>query len=264
MEYLQMVNIELGDKCNLTHHHPECPSNAIRSGKELTDELILGFVDKIYEKGFRGYIAWHFYNEPLLQEKRMFKLMEIIRSNFPKSRFLLWTNCTIVPEDDRVKMFEQVYCTDYLNVGMDRLYSCYKLAKNFWYKGKNIILDDRYQTLFLMKHYDRCLRPLVEFIVDNYGEVHFCCYDWNNKIKIGNIWVDSLDSILEERGRRLKQVCGKRMTEDAPERCLRCHHRESLPETSDFDRQIANEASKVYFELESGSAGQPCHNEGIE
>jgi hypothetical protein len=89
-----MVNIELGDKCNLTKIHPKCPSNAERPpGRELTDEVILKIVREIYEEwGFRGFIAWHFYNEPLLQMKRMFNLMEQIRADFPNSRFLLWTN----------------------------------------------------------------------------------------------------------------------------------------------------------------------------
>ncbi len=245
-----MVNFELGYKCNLSKIHPECPSNAERPpGRELTDEVILEIVREIYEEHeFRGFIAWHFYNEPLLQFERMFNLMSQIREDFPNSRFLLWTNCTILPDDDRVRLFEQVYCTDYQGIGMDRLYECYKKAGWFGYKGgENIIMDDRFKDPPEEKHYERCLRPLVEFIIDNCGEVHFCCYDWSTAIEIGNVWEESLGSILEKREELIKKVCGKQMIEDAPERCVRCQFREGNPETSDFDPLIAREASKMYL-----------------
>ena len=111
--------------------------------------------------------------------------MEQIREKFPQSRFLLWTNCTILPEDERIKLFELVYCTDYQGVGMKRLHECYKTAGWFGYKGgENIILDDRFEEPPQEKHYGRCLRPLVEFIIDNFGVVHFCCYDWSSAIKV--------------------------------------------------------------------------------
>ncbi len=248
LQYTQLINFEIGDKCNLTKMHPECPSNAVRSGKELTDEKILGLVNEIYTKyGFRGFIAWHFYNEPLLQADRIFNLMEQIRKDFPKSRFLLWSNCTILPEDDRIKLFEDAYLTDYLNVGMDRVYGCFKNVAHFWYKGKDISLDERFFSPYTEEnHYERCLRPLVEFIIDNYGDVHFCCYDWNIRTEVGNVWNSSLDEILKKREELSRQVCGKQMTEDSPWRCLRCTFRESDPKTSDFDPLIAVQASEEY------------------
>ena len=249
LKYTQLLNFEIGDKCNLTKAHPECPSNAPRPpGRELTDEVILEIVKEIYEEQeFRGFIAWHFYNEPLLQAERIFNLMEQIGKDFPNSRFLLWTNCTILPKDDRVELFEQVYCTDYLDVGIEKLYECYKTAGWFGYKGgKNIILDERFEDPPEEKHYERCLRPMIEFIIDNNGEVHFCCYDWSNLVKVGNIWEESLEEILEKREVLSRKVCGKQMSEDAPERCLRCQFREDNPATSDFDKIIANEASQKY------------------
>lgn len=247
--YTQIVNFEIGDRCNLTKIHSKCPSNAVRKpGKELTDETIIDLVNRIYtEQGFRGFIAWHNYNEPLLQADRIFNLMEKIRTDFPQSRFMLWTNGTILPKDSRIKLFERVYCTDYLNVGRDKIYECFKWAGWFGCKAsENIVLDDRFKDPPNEKHFGRCLRPLVEFIIDNYGIVHFCCYDWSSSIKVGNIWGTSLKDILRKRESLIKKVCGKQMSNNAPKRCLICQFREEDPETSNFDKIIAREAFEKY------------------
>ena len=250
LKYTQVINFEIGDKCNLTKIHAECPSNAVRKpGKELTDDMVMSLVNEVYTKqGFRGFIAWHNYNEPLLQANRILNLMEKIRTDFPQSRFLLWTNGTILLEDSRIKLFEQVYCTDYLNTGVDKIYECFKGVGWFGCKGaKEIVLDDRFKDQPNEKHFGRCLRPLVEFIIDNYGIVHFCCYDWNSVVEIGNIWEMSLESILKKREKLIKKVCGRQMENNAPERCLRCQFREDNPNTSHFDIVIANEASEKYL-----------------
>jgi hypothetical protein len=250
LKYTQMINFEIGDKCNLTKIHFKCPSNADRPpGKELTDAIIMDMVKKSYEQEFRGFIAWHYYNEPLLQADRIFNLMEQIRNYFPQSRFLLWTNGTISLNDSRVKLFELVYCTDYFDTGAEKLYQNFKGVGWFGYKGaKDSILDERFTDPPLEKNFGRCLRPLVEFIIDNFGVIHFCCYDWSNAIKIGNIWDNSFENILEVREDLSKKVCGEEMSNDAPEFCLRCRFREGNPKTSDFDPVIANEASDKYLE----------------
>jgi radical SAM protein with 4Fe4S-binding SPASM domain len=205
-------------------------------------------VNEAYTKyGFRGFIAWHYYNEPMLQATRIFNLMDQIRKEFPGSRFLLWTNCTILPKDSRVKLFERVHCTDYLNVGADKLYEYFKVSW-FGYKGKDTVLDDRLVISPGEKSFERCLRLFTDFIIDNYGEVPLCCHDWQNTVKVGNIWKNSLEEILEVREILIKKICGKEMLKDAPERCLRCQYREYDPMTGEFifvfDRNIANESLK--------------------
>jgi hypothetical protein len=212
-------------------------------------------VNEVYTKyGFRGLIAWHYYNEPMLQATRIFNLMEQIRKEFPDSRFLLWTNCTICPKDSRVGLFEKVYCTDYLNEGADKLYKYFEGVGWFGYKGKETVLDDRLVTSLGEVSFVRCLRPFVDLIIDNYGTVPLCCFDWQNTVKVGNIWENSLEEILEAREIIRKKICGKEMLKDAPERCLRCQCRENDATTGGFryalGEAIAEETIK-YLEEDS-------------
>lgn len=255
LKYTQMMNFEIGDKCNLTGIHSKCPSNVVRQGKELTDEVILSLVNEVYTKyGFRGFLAWHYYNEPMLQANRIFNLMEQIRKEFPESRFLLWTNCTILPKDNRIKFFEKAFCTDYLNVGYSKLLEYFKEGCDVWYKGKDTLLDGRLVTSLGEVSFVRCLRPFVDLIIDNYGTVPLCCFDWQNTVKVGNIWENSLEEILEAREIIRKKICGKEMLKDAPERCLRCQCRENDATTGGFryalGEVIAEETIK-YLEEDS-------------
>lgn len=248
IKYTQLISFEIGDKCNLTSIHPKCPSNATRHGKELTDELILALITKIYKYGFRGFLAWHYYNEPLLQADRVFSLMEKIKKDFPYSRFLLMTNCTVLPEDRRVKLFNLVLCTDYLNVGLDKLHKSFDGSGWIGYKGQNYcLLDDRFENPKADKQSGRCLKPLIDFIIDNYGEVHFCCYDWSSTVKVGNVWKDSFEDILKKREMLIEKICGKELIEGAPECCFVCTFREGNPHSvRDLDGTIANEAFRKY------------------
>lgn len=244
MKYLQLLNFEIGDRCNLAKMHPKCPVNARpRDGKTLTDEKIMSLVREAYGHGFRGFVAWHYYNEPLLQATRIFNLMEQIRSEIPQSRFLLWTNGTILPEDHRMSWFEHVYCTNYWERSGDELWKCFQGVGWIWIKsGDAIVFDDRLNDPVESVNYGRCLRPLVEFIVDYFGVVHFCCYDWKSLISIGNVWQDSLAEILSRKFELVKKVCGSHMHEDAPHRCICCTTREEIPEISDFDKAMSQEA----------------------
>lgn len=231
--YQQLFSIEIGAECNLTKMHPRCPSNLrSKDGQPLTDELILKLVDDAYDLRFRGLFAWHFYNEPALQSQRIFGLMEKIREKHPQSRFLLWTNGTILPRDSKMSYYDQIYCTNYLGVTRYELEQCYGYAK-WWGSKADTSLDDRLNPTPEMGT-GRCLRPHVEFIIDNFGQAHICCYDWKGLVELGNIWNTPLKTILERREAVLTTITGAQMTEDAPEKCRMCNHREN-PLTSNFD-----------------------------
>ena len=98
LPYTQFLIFELGNKCNFSKIHPKCPILArTESNRKVPDEKIVELVKQAYDElGFTGLVAWHFYNEPMLQWKRMIKLMEMIQAQVPKSRFLLWTNGSIL------------------------------------------------------------------------------------------------------------------------------------------------------------------------
>lgn len=89
--FINYVEIEISSKCN--RHCSYCPSSK-RNGK---GELIsLSIVKKILIElksiNFQGGIAFHQYNEPLLELKHLFVCMNLVKKYLPKAKMVLYTN----------------------------------------------------------------------------------------------------------------------------------------------------------------------------
>jgi radical SAM protein with 4Fe4S-binding SPASM domain len=74
----------------------------------------------------------------------------------------------------------------------------------------------------------RCLRPDIEVIIDNYGEMRLCCQDWQGDVPIGNVWQDSLTELLKRR-QSIVATIQRQMGTSTPERCRRCAHKIRQP-----------------------------------
>jgi len=228
----QLLSIELGRDCNLGHIHTACPNNLglgryahLDKSRVLNDGMIVRLATRFYQRGFHGLVAWHYYNEPLLQKDRMFRLMAQIRTIIPKARFLLWTNGTLFPTDcSDFRAFEQIHVTDYSASGHGPrnlpalLQVCRHVQVHQW------PLDGRLIGLGTDSARP-CLRPFTEFIVDFFGNVHPCCYDWRGLASIGNVFTSTFDTLMNRWGELRRQVCREAMTGDAPEACRRCQLR---------------------------------------
>lgn len=224
---VKILSIEIGDKCNLSHIHNKCPiSKRIYKNKikKLTKEKIIEIIDEAAELGFKGHIAFHYYNEPLLYKEEM---KEIILCR-PHKKYLLWTNGLLLDE--------QIENNGILTLFEDTVITCYqpkkmkffeKLAK--YYRNVHIVsweLDDRlgvYEQTELCK--ENCQRAMFEFPIDYYGNVHLCCEDWNNEYELGNVNEYSLKEIVNS----LEYIKTQKMNTDSgldyemcPEICKKC------------------------------------------
>lgn len=232
LRMLQLLQFELGEKCNLATVHDACPNldlerfAALDTTRELDDETIINSAVQAYkELGFSGLVGWAYYNEPLLQIDRMFYLMERIKQEAPQARFILWTNGTLIPEDcERFKAFEQIVVSAYRQTsrqGAERL-----AAKSI---SASIInepeLDDRLTRSYPSDPTAACLRPFVELVIDAYGNSHICCYDWRGEGTLGNVFSESFSDLAERWKAMLPSVAGSKMTGDAPDVCRRCGRR---------------------------------------
>jgi hypothetical protein len=171
--------------------------------------------------GFRGLVAFHFYNEPTLRADEMFATMEAIKAQVPTAGFLLWTNGTILPADPRMKLFNVVKCTDYHNrkIELEPYYKARIADVDVFPAGFDGRLDDWRDNPID----DRpCLRPLIEFIIDDWGNGRLCCQDWRGDVSIGNIRTEGLAAMLQTRRGILESVC-RPMSDRTPERCRRCN-----------------------------------------
>lgn len=222
MRNVQFLSIEIGDKCNLAYEHLYCPILLRKKKKKtLTDDMILSIVKEAYEElGFTGYVAWHFYNEPMLYKKRMFSLMKTLKETVKNAKFLLWTNGELLKEDKNLELFDRVVITNYKN----RPVSYFEK----FFKNKEIMIlppvFDGRLNIKDKESFIKCLRPYIEFIISFYGDVHMCCQDWKNEIEIGNIYVTPLKELVKKRNKILSTILSK-MDNKSPKTCITCNGR---------------------------------------
>lgn len=229
----QMIEFELGSKCNLGACHKLCPNmhperyGTLDTSRELDDDTIVNTAVRAYrDLGFTGLVGWIYYNEPLLQMDRMFSLMDQISAK-TRARYILWTNGTLIPEDcERFKVFSQVVVSGYNSQskrGVDRLNAAGIPASINYIEDAQF--DGRMENVEPTDRAAPCLRPFTEFIIDNHGNVHLCCYDWQGKASPGNIFQEDFAVIAERWRESLKHIVGDKMTAAAPRFCQDCGHR---------------------------------------
>jgi hypothetical protein len=217
-----MLLFELGRECNLGKCHAKCPNmhpdrlSGLDCRKELDDETIIQAAIAAHKAhGFAGLVGWHYYNEPTLQGERMLHLMDAISESVPDARYILWTNNTnpewIAENRNRFAWIS------YSNYAGDPL---------------GLQLDNRLERM-PTRYPEPCLRPFTEMICDCYGNHHACCQDWRGESSLGNIMVEGFSTIVGKWEQLQTSVCGKAMTDDAPEGCKQCGHR---PDAGCFDR----------------------------
>ena len=229
---LQMLEFELGTGCNLAAVHAACPINsplryaALDTRAALDDETIVECAVRAYrELGFSGLVGWVYYNEPLLEAARMFRLMRAVRDRAPAARFILWTNGTLIPEAcEEYAAFEQIVVSAYTAEGRR---GCTRLtAKGVQARVcDNPALDGRLTYVAPSDPTAPCLRPFVELIVDAYGNTHLCCYDWHGRSTLGNVLSADFGDVARRWRECLPKIAGPHMADDAPAACRACGYR---------------------------------------
>jgi radical SAM protein with 4Fe4S-binding SPASM domain len=87
---IRMVEIETRTKCNRTCVY--CPNSTHDRGDvSMPDHLFHSIVDQLQDLGFAGRMSFHFYNEPLLDD-RLVDLIGYARRALPAVRIVLYTN----------------------------------------------------------------------------------------------------------------------------------------------------------------------------
>lgn len=252
MRYTQFLIFEIGTECNLGDFHTKCPNQHgdryryVDTTRPMTDDLIVSMAVRMYrEFGFRGLVGFHYYNEPLCQMARMFRLMDAIRQRVPEARFILWSNGTLLPSHQaRFRQFEHIYLTDYSNLPGARVRKLRQFGNVTVCRWE---LDDRLTAVRESVRSTPCHRMFTEFICDYFGNVHLCCYDWRGLGFRGNVYNESLDSLVHRWQIIRNRLSGKSMSSVSPDSCLYCTHGGQA--ISSFDPTIAA-AARCYATAE--------------
>ena len=256
----QYLIFEIGTECNLGALHPKCPNRHpgrygnLPTDQPVSDDLIVAIAEAMYrDYGFTGHIGWHLYNEPLCQADRMWRLMDMVDARVPRATYTLWTNGTLLPDDcSQFARFAKVHVTDYMlpERPIRNLAAMVAAVPVQNIQLQHFTLDDRLNAIGdeVVKG-PGCNRMFTEFIVDYWGNVHLCCYDWAGSGSVGNVQDEGLEVCLERWAEVRRRVSGKSIFLDAPETCLKCKMRSQG--VSDFIPRIGYAAFASLLEADS-------------
>ena len=254
MNYTQIVCFELGNGCPYAAKHTFCPAHTRKPMTEkLEDERIEKLIRELYEqRGFTGFIGWHYYCEPMACQDRMWPLMERLKG---KARFLLWSNAErhLTKADPRLAQFEKVYLSLYREQTSDEHRRAVDNVRQFCKDVETNREHDDGRCAEQPFTYGPCLRPFLEMDVAYDGTVHACCHAW--KWDVGNLTKESLEDVAKRWRafrRSLFYVKGKMaMSLLAPEGCrLHCGRRYGL---APVDKEIEARAKQYITGLLHGN-----------
>lgn len=229
LHYLQSVSFEINRDCPLAELHAGvCPISVEErydncdQSRTLTDAVILESVDALYNTlNFRGWINWHYFNDPAMEFDRIEALIPQLRALSPKVRISLFTNGIFLPEDlTRCKCFDKIWLKDYVGT---RDWTVLKQLRMDLYYEAHPRLDHR-----LLCGSDpnpgatKCNRMFDEMIIDYYGYGRICTDDWLRKVDIGNVWDDKITGVAAKFVAVRSTIRTTPMHPDAPEHCKRC------------------------------------------
>jgi hypothetical protein len=202
----QGVAIELSNLCDWASIHKYCPLSVQREVRILPTVLILDILFELRHWDYRGYVAFHRYNEPLT-DPRLYYLLLLRQLIVPHAWSYLCTNARYLT---RKRLYELAA------FGVTRLhasvYESREAAPQILEWAEGLPMDITLAGLKGMPHqkdlltiYDApkderfdkpCGAPLWEVVVTSGGQVGLCCKDWRNHHTSGSLEENSLAEIL--------------------------------------------------------------------
>ena len=198
LEYTSRVSIELSNLCNYAEIHKKCPLNLVTEPTILPAKIVFDVLDTLKHNNFQGTIAYHTYNEPLI-DPRLFKFIEYAHAACPKSEIYICTNGYYL---------NQILLNELVDSGVSKIaISAYskseykrlsKLKSSMPLHVELMKLDDR---LHLYESEDNntkkpCYAPLNEIIIAREGCICLCCLDWKRQYTFGNLYEQTLKDII--------------------------------------------------------------------
>lgn len=202
LENTNRVTLELSNLCNFAARHKGlCPAGSTEGTRILPMQTIREIVSDLKQMGWgeNRWLAFHVYNEPLL-DPRLFSIIEHVVKELPGVCPYLMTNGWYLTKGLALEL---------MGVGIYRMtVTAYSPEERKRLQG--IIRDipqirmhiGRLKTTILDPKdgpptYKPCFAPLCDLVIRSSGNVGLCCLDWAETVTFGNVFENSLVSILK-------------------------------------------------------------------
>ena len=222
LKYTSRVSIELSNLCNYAEIHKKCPLNLVTEPTILPAKIVYGVLDTLKQNDFQGIIAYHTYNEPLM-DPRLFTFIEYAHDACPKSEIYICTNGYYL---------NQILLDELIDSGVSKIHvsayskSEYKRLSNLKssipFDVEMMKMDDRLHLYETKENNTKtpCYAPLNEIIIAREGCISLCCLDWQRLYTYGNLYEQTLEEVIRSgelhavykrlsKGERFLPICKK-------------------------------------------------------
>ena len=232
LRYLQSLSFEVNPFCPLAKFHAGiCPiSDPHRYDhvKDFSKNISLATVTDCAKEayatlGFRGWVQFHYYNDPGLMIDELAVLIPAMRASIPGLRVGLFTSGIMFAKEDlpKLRLFDGVWLRNYLGrrKWAEELKD-YPMVKI----DEQPVLDKRMTTPPADEPTKtRCRRMWDELCFDYHGYGHICTGDWRRAVDIGDLWTGRGFVEVCERFNAVRDlICQEPMPPDAPAFCRFC------------------------------------------
>ncbi len=220
-QHTNRVSIELSNLCNYSSVHKKCPLNLEVTPRILPAKIVIGVLDILHKYQFRGMIAFHTFNEPLI-DPRLFKFIEYARKSCPDAVIYFSTNGFYLDQNLANELVEcgltSLHISAYSPKEYERLS---KITLPIPINLEKMVLLDIVPALYqspIIDNQTPCQAPLGEIIVTRDGQISLCCRDWQRRYIFGDLNEEPLEEILRKgnlqtvyshlsRGNRVLDLC---------------------------------------------------------
>lgn len=220
-KYTSRITFELSNLCNYAPIHNKCPLYCETDKIILPKKIVFSVLDCLQKNQFEGLIAFHMYNEPLI-DPRLFLFLNAVKEKCPKSQIVIWTNGFYLNQvivDELIDAgVTSLIVTAYTNEENERLN---KLKAKIHLEVNSGYFDDRmrlYNKKPIEEEKNPCYAPLNDICITRDGKVGLCCLDWKRQYCFGDLNKQSMEEILLQseifnsylelsRGNRIYDIC---------------------------------------------------------
>lgn len=216
---IDRLTLELSNLCNYTKIHDKCPASCVREPNILPARTVLDALDVLARYGFGAgkFLAFHVYNEPLL-DPRLLSFVTYARARMPGLNIILWSNGWYLYETIAVELIHAGVTHLSISGYTDREQSRFldlrdrlkeKLAA-IRFEGALPVyfrvmrmreLDDRLMSPDKREddtatHNEPCYQPTSDLIIWSSGHIGLCCFDWQHNETFGNVLDHGFEAAL--------------------------------------------------------------------
>ncbi|MBP7652814.1 SPASM domain-containing protein [Candidatus Dependentiae bacterium] len=198
IKQVKRVSFELSNMCNYSFIHKKCPTSKYKNKKILSSEIVYKTIDELKKINYSGVIAFHRYNEPLI-DPRLFQFIEYVNKNIPLAKIFILSNGFYINQYIADKFFEYkiwiLAASAYFPEEYQRLINLEVKIPYFVFWSE---LDER-KSIYESEEFNlnlECNAPILDVNICSDGRLGLCCMDWKGEYSFSDLSDKTLAEVL--------------------------------------------------------------------